>query len=78
MPFNAIIPSLIDENWTQILVYTTMEAKKRRINCNSDEKGALMKLVEENKNIIENKESDAVNNKKKEDCWEKITKYSMI
>ena len=51
-----------------------MDHKKvRSPNFLPAEKECLVKLVTKYKNVIENKETDAVNTKAKNNCWEKIT-----
>lgn len=50
------------------------EKRKRGANYNADEKNLLLNLIFTRKNIIENKKTDMVNNKEKQNAWEQITK----
>ncbi|XP_029660585.1 uncharacterized protein LOC115234001, partial [Formica exsecta] len=48
--------------------------KKRLPNFSNLEKIKLIELIEQEKNIIENKKTDNVSTKDKENCWINITK----
>lgn len=47
--------------------------RKRNINFNKREEELLVELVQEKKDIIENKKTDAIMWKEKEKCWDVIT-----
>ena len=46
--------------------------RERNVNFTSEETELLLKLVNENKHIVENKKSDAATWQQKENCWKSI------
>lgn len=46
-----------------------MPPKKRLPNFSATEKMKLIQLIEEKKDIIENKKTDAISAREKEECW---------
>uniref|UniRef100_A0A1Y1L814 Regulatory protein zeste n=1 Tax=Photinus pyralis TaxID=7054 RepID=A0A1Y1L814_PHOPY len=49
-----------------------MHSNKKRVNYTQEEKKLLIHLVDSNKNIIENKDTNAVSNHQKDDVWKII------
>lgn len=49
-----------------------MDKRKRNINFSVEEEELLVELVKKYKSVIENKKTDAVMWKEKEECWFKI------
>lgn len=46
--------------------------RKRNVNFSKKEEELLNELVTKNKHILENKKTDAIMQKEKEQCWERL------
>jgi len=50
-----------------------MDKRKRNVNFSAAEEELLVELVKKYQNIVENKKTDLVMWKEKEECWRKIS-----
>ena len=50
-----------------------MDKRKRNVNFSAAEEELLVELVKKYQNIVENKKTDMVMWKEKEECWRKIS-----
>lgn len=53
-------------------IFVKMSEKKRSANFSSEENARLVDIVKQHQDVIENKRTDAVFNKKKSEEWEKV------